>query len=132
MMRGYAMRNETIASSEDNRTAQDYGTPTLAGTAATEAPITEETASQAPLASAAWAGDFPADFTDEEKFFMLDVAAFFPSEREFVALLGGDAAAVWDAEPDDEADQQPSLEQRTISSVFARLNLPALTTEPRK
>lgn len=126
------MRNETVASSENNRVAQDYSTPMRAGTSAVEAPGAGGGGSRTPLGPVAWVGDFPTDFTDEEKFFMLDVAACFPSEREFVALLGGDAAAVWDVEPDDDADQHARLEQRVTSSVFERLNLPSPQTKTRK
>ena len=127
------MRNEAVATGEDKRVALNYGVAVLAGAAAAESSSFEASASTASHESATSVEDFPADFTAEEKFFMIEIAALLPSEREFVALLGGDVAEVWDADlGDDGAGQHPSLEQRTISSVFERLNLPAPLAHPRK
>jgi hypothetical protein len=79
----------------------------------------------APVGTETWAGQFPHDFTQEELFFLLEVRTLFPTEREFVALLGGDAAATLGADLSDAAGQHPSPEQRTTATVFERLHLPA-------
>lgn len=127
------MRNDTVATYDENRIASEHGAP-LSGDSRVASPSgLGARATGAALTSEAWTGQFPADFSQEELFFMLEVAALFPSEREFVALLGGDAASVWDLElEDDTASQHPSLEQRTTASVFERLHLQSPPVSRRK
>jgi hypothetical protein len=127
------MRNDTIATREDNRIASEHGAPSSEGSRVAGPSSWDARASSDALTSEAWTGQFPADFSQEELFFMLEVAALFPSEREFVALLGGDAASAWDLElEDDTTSQHPSLEQRTTASVFERLNLASPSASRRK
>ena len=127
------MRNEQVAMHEDNRMASEYNAPSSHDNSVLGSSDLNPLVNETVIISEVWTGQFAADFSKEELFFMLEVAALFPSEREFVALLGGDAAAVWDLDPEDEApSQQASLEERTTASVFERLNLPSPPKKSRK
>ncbi len=127
------MRNEQVAMHDDNRMASEHNAPSSVDHSVMGSSDLNSLVDEAIITSEVWTGQFAADFTKEELFFMLEVAALFPSEREFVALLGGDAVAVWDLDPeDDAASQHPSLEERTTASVFERLNLPTRTKKSRK
>jgi len=127
------MRNDSAATHNDNKLAPEQVALASASQLAPQHIALETQADTRAIVSEVWTGQFPADFTQEELYFMLEVAALFPSERKFVALLGGDAAQVWDVEPDDEAESPAvSLEERMTASVFERLKLPAPTPAPRK
>jgi hypothetical protein len=127
------MRNDTVAIYDDNRIASEHGAPSSGGSRVIGPSNLDARDKVVAGASEVWTGQFPADFSQEELFFILEAAALFPSEREFVALLGGDAASAWDLElEDDTASQHPSLEQRTTASVFERLNLPSPPASRRK
>lgn len=123
------MRNDPVTTHDDNQLAPEQRAFASARHQGPQSSALDALDDTPAILSEVWTGQFPADFSQEELYFMLEIAALFPSEREFVALLGGDAAQVWDVEPDDDAESQVStLEERTTASVFERLKLPA----PRK